>query len=110
MIFVQFNYEKKYNLNAAKTYLAKLEKQKNSLTENYVIHCIKQNIQSVNKLNDMNDGNEMIKVEETIEQKYQRLKFLVETSTKLYGEFWGILAANLTNNLNLNKLFILRNK
>ena len=110
MIFVQFNYEKKYNLNAAKTYLAKLEKQKNSLTENYVIHCIKQNIQSVNKLNDMNDGNEMIKVEETIEQKYQRLKFLVETSTKLYGEFWGILAANLTNNLNLNKLFLLGNK
>ncbi len=110
MIFVQFNYEKKYNLNAAKTYLAKLEKQKNSLTEDYIIHCIKQNIQSSNKLNDMNDGNEMIKVEETIEQKYQRLKFLVETSTKLYGEFWGILAANLTNNLNLNKLFILGNK
>ena len=110
MIFVQFNYEKKYNLNAAKTYLAKLEKQKNSLTEDYIIHCIKQNIQSSNKLNDMNDGNEMIKVEETIEQKYQRLKFLVETSTKLYGEFWGILAANLTNNLNLNKLFVLGNK
>ena len=110
MIFVQFNYEKKYNLNAAKTYLAKLEKQKNSLSEDYVIHCIKQNIQSVNKLNDMNDGNEMIKVEDTIEQKYQRLKFLVETSTKLYGEFWGILAANLTNNLNLNKLFVLGNK
>ena len=32
MIFVQFNYEKKYNLNAAKTYLTKLEKQKNTLT------------------------------------------------------------------------------
>ena len=110
MIFVQFNYEKKYNLNAAKTYLAKLEKQKNSLTEDYIIHCIKQNIESVNKMNDMNDGNEMIKVEETIEQKYQRLKFLIETSTKLYGEFWGILAANLTNNLNLNKLYFLGNK
>ena len=52
----------------------------------------------------------MIKVEDTIEQKYQRLKFLVETTTKLYGEFWGILAANLTNNLNLNKLFLLGNK
>ena len=111
MIFVQFNYEKKYNLNAAKTYLAKLEKQKNTLTEDYIIYCIKQTIQSSNKINnDMNDGSEMIKVEDTIEQKYQRLKFLVETSTKLYGEFWGILAANLTNNLNLNKLFVLGNK
>ncbi len=111
MIFVQFNYEKKYNLNAAKTYLAKLEKQKNTLTEDYIIYCIKQNIQSSNnKINDVNDGNEMIKVEDTIEQKYQRLKFLVETTTKLYGEFWGILAANLTNNLNLNKLFLLGNK
>ena len=29
----------------------------------------------------------------------------MDTSTKLYGEFWGILATNLTHNLNLNKLF-----
>ena len=52
----------------------------------------------------------MMRIEDTIEQKYKRLKFLVETTTKLYGEFWGILATNLTNNLNLDKLFLIGNK
>ena len=112
MIFVQFNYEKKYNLNAAKTYLTKLEKQKNTLTEDYIIFSIKQNISNMNnKMNiGLSDNEEMLKIEDTIEQKYKRLKFLVETTTKLYGEFWGILATNLTNNLNLNKLFMVGNK
>ena len=112
MIFVQFNYEKKYNLNAAKTYLTKLEKQQNTLTEDYIIFSIKQNISNMNnKMNiGLSDNEEMLKIEDTIEQKYKRLKFLVETTTKLYGEFWGILATNLTNNLNLNKLFMVGNK
>ena len=112
MIFVQFNYEKKYNLNAAKTYLTKLEKQKNTLTEDYIIYCIKQTISSNNsKLNiGLNDNEEMLRIEDTIEQKYRRLKFLVETTTKFYGEFWGILSTTITGNLNLNKLFMIGNK
>ena len=112
LIYVQFNYEKKYNLNAAKTYLTKLEKQKNTLTENYVIFSIKQNIQNNNNQGGVGfgDNEEMMKIEDTVEQKYKRLKFLVETTTKLYGEFWGILATYLTNNLNLNKLFLIGNK
>ena len=112
LIYVQFNYEKKYNLNAAKTYLSKLEKQKNTLTENYIIFSIKQNIQTNNNQSNVGFGEneEMMRIEDTIEQKYKRLKFLVETTTKLYGEFWGILATNLTNNLNLNKLFLIGNK
>jgi hypothetical protein len=110
--FVQFNYENKYNLSQAKNYLAKLEKTKNSLLEDYIIHYIKTNIASVNlKINDNNNNNnDFLKVEETIEQKYFRLKTLIEKSTKLYGEFWGILAANLTNKMNLNKLFIIGSK
>ena len=114
LIYVQFNYEKKYNLNAAKTYLTKLEKQNNTLTENYIIFSIKQSIQSNNNNNQVslgvNDSEDNMKIEDTIDQKYKRLKFLVESTTKLYGEFWGILATNLTNNLNLNKLFIICNK
>ena len=109
--FINFNYENKYNLNSAKTFLSKLEKTKNSLTEDFIIHCIKQNISSSNnKANELNEINDILKVEDSTEQKYQRLKYLVETSTKLYGEFWGILAANLTNKLNLTKLFIIGNK
>jgi len=40
------------------------------------------------------------------------VKLLIETSTKLYGEFWGSLSNNLTvsNNLNLKKLFFVGNK
>ena len=57
--FVQFNYENKYNLSLAKTYLAKLEKTKNSLLEDYIIHYIKTNIASVNlKINDNNNNND----------------------------------------------------
>ena len=42
--------------------------------------------------------------------KYQRLKFLIENSTKLYVEFWGIFATNVTNNLNTIKLYNLGEK
>jgi hypothetical protein len=38
------------------------------------------------------------------------VRLLIETATKLYGEFWGALSANLTNNLNLKKLFFIGNK
>ena len=40
----------------------------------------------------------------------RRLKFLIENSTKLYGEFWGIFATNITNNLNTFKLYNLGQK
>ena len=43
-------------------------------------------------------------------QKYRRLRYLIENSTKLYGEFWGIFATNLTNNLNTFKLYNLGQK
>ena len=112
LIYVQFNYEKKYNLNAAKMYLAKLEKSNNSLIENYIIYSLKQGINANRNVvnGNGNDNEDIVKIEETTEQKYQRLKLLVETTTKLYGEFWGIFATNLTNNLNLNKLFFIGNK
>ena len=38
------------------------------------------------------------------------MKFLIENSTKLYGEFWGIFATNVTNNLNTIKLYSLGEK
>lgn len=42
--------------------------------------------------------------------KFFLVKNLIENATKLYGEFWGSLATNLTNNLNLTKLFNIGNK
>lgn len=76
MNFVQFNYEKKYNLNSAKTYLTKLEKSQNTLTEDFIIYCIKQNINSSNsKLNkSFSNDDEMTRIEDTTEHKFKRCK------------------------------------
>ena len=100
--FLKFNYEKKYNLSNAKVYLEKIERFKNSIREDYVIFFIKKNQSTT--INE--EGEEVIiNEEDTPQHKINRFKVLIDTSTKLYGELWGILATNLTTNLNLNKLF-----
>ena len=109
--FIQFNYSKKYNLNAVRTHLAKIQKLTNSITEDFIIYSMDQDIKRIkNKVTDVNDGNELEQEVDIIGQKYQRLKFLIENSTKLYGEFWGIFATNVTNNLNTIKLYNLGEK
>ena len=100
--YVEFNYEKKYNLNTAKMYLEKLERFKNPLTEDYIIFFIKK---SVSMIKNNFGEDEMIRIEDTPEHKFKRFKLLIDASTKMYGEFWGNLATNLTSSLNLNKLF-----
>ena len=105
--FLKFNYEKKYNLSSAKVYLEKIERFKNSIREDYIIFFIKKSQATI--IND--DGEEIvINEEDTPQHKINRFKILIDTSTKLYGEFWGNLATNLTHNLNLNKLFRVGNK
>ena len=100
--FLKFNYEKKYNLSNAKIYLEKIERFKNSIREDYVIFFIKKSQSTI--INE--EGEEVIiNEEDTPQHKINRFKILIDTGTKLYGEFWGILATNLTHNLNLNKLF-----
>ena len=105
--FLKFNYEKKYNLSTAKIYLEKIERFKNSIREDYIIFFIKKSQATI--INE--DGEEIvINEEDTPQHKINRFKLLIDTSTKLYGEFWGNLATNLTHNLNLNKLFRVGNK
>ena len=107
--YIQFNYSKKYNLNSVRTHLAKIQKLTNSITEDFIVFSMDQDIKRIkNKVAD--DGNEMEQELDAIGQKYQRLKFLIENSTKLYGEFWGIFATNVTNNLNTIKLYNLGEK
>jgi hypothetical protein len=76
MNFVQFNYEKKYNLNSAKTYLAKLEKSQNTLTEDFIIYCIKQNINTIHNkfIRSYTNEEEMLRIEDTTEHKFKRCK------------------------------------
>ena len=100
--FLKFNYEKKYNLSTAKIYLEKIERFKNSIREDYIIFFIKKSQSTI--INE--EGEEIvINEEDTPQHKINRFKLLIDASTKLYGEFWGNLATNLTHNLNLNKLF-----
>ena len=109
--FIQFNYKQRCNLNSVRTNLAKLKKMEKNIHEEFVLFCIEQNVKKMkNKINDNNDNNEQELEKELIEQKLQRLKFLIENSTKLYGEFWGIFATNITNNLNMLKLYTLGEK
>ena len=111
MEFVQFNYINKFNLNAAKAYLTKLEKETNTITEDYILFCIKQKVNSTNKNKIYSEtNNDLEKIEDFSKQKFKKLKVLIESTTKLYGEFWGVLSTNLTNNLNLEKLYFLGNK
>jgi len=109
--YIQFNYSKRFNLNSIHANLSKLKNMDKNLHEEFIIFCIEQNVQKIkNKINDNNDNNEQELERDLIEQKLQRLKFLIENSTKLYGEFWGIFATNITNNLNTLKLYTLGEK
>jgi hypothetical protein len=54
--------------------------------------------------------NNITQVEILIEQKYQNLKYLIENSIRLFGEFWGLFSTNVTNNLNTKKLYYLGEK
>ena len=109
--YIQFNYSKRYNLNSVRENLSKLKNMPKNIHEEYIIFNIDQNVKKMkNKRSDNNDNNEQELEKDLMEQKLQRLKILIENSTKLYGEFWGIFATNITNNLNTIKLYTLGEK
>ena len=81
--------------------------------EKYILYCLEQNMK-----NNRNTGMELSMDKDRnndsridlIDQKYQKLKYLIENSIKLYGEFWGIFSTNVTNNINTYKLYSLGEK
>lgn len=112
---IHFNYQNKYNLNTAKVLIGRVESMNKSLREEFLLYLIKKNINIKNesssgiqeKKNDSED-NDISEVD--IEEKLNRLKFLIEESAKMFSDFWGNLATNLTINLNLQKIFFLGKK
>ena len=62
------------------------------------------------KIKEINEGNEIEQESLVIEQNYKKLKQLISNSTKLYVEFWGIFSTNITNNINMTKLYKLGEK
>ena len=109
MQYIQFNYDKKYNLNNIKATLEGIKKLKFTLSSEFILYCQEKEISKI-KSRDVNDDNEDEKEKLVIDQNYKKLKNLIANSTKLYVEFWGIFAANITNNLNTQKLYKLGEK
>ena len=65
---------------------------------------MEQNINSNNRL-DNNKSEEYNDSQLDLNnQKYDKLKYLIENSIKLYAEFWGIFATNITSIINTSKL------
>jgi hypothetical protein len=89
-----------------------LKKIKVSIKEEYIIFCMEQNARNnINEVDINLDNNKDSDYKEDItQQKYQKLKFLIENSIKLYGEFWGIFTTNVSSNINTNKLYSLGEK
>ena len=109
---IYFNYSKRFNLNSVKNNIFLLKTIKVSLKEQYIIFCMEQNarnnISEVSLNLDNNKDNDY--KEDITQQKYQKLKFLIENSIKLYGEFWGIFSTNVSSNINTTKLYSLGEK
>ena len=111
ILYIYFNYSKRFNLNSVRANLIQLKKIECGIKEKYVIFCLEQNIK--NKKNNgldfenSQDNNSQL---DLTEQKYQKLKYLIESSIKLYGEFWGIFSTNISSNINTSKLYSLGEK
>ena len=71
---------------------------------------LSKDIRDMKSKNINGDSSNYEQEHEILNQKYRRLKYLIENSTKLYGEFWGIFATNVTNNLKTSKLYNLGQK
>ena len=70
------------------------------------IKNLKNSSYDFNKENKQENDSQM----DLSEQKYQKLKNLIENSIKLYGEFWGIFTTNISSKINTSKLYILGEK
>ena len=103
--YIHFNFYKKYNLNSVRKNLEDIKKIKYNANEEFILYCLEQGIMKMKlKDNNINDGNDDENESIIIEQNYKKLKDLISNTTKLYAEFWGIFATNITNNLNNSKI------
>ena len=111
LYFIHFNFNKRFNLNSVRTNITVLQKHSNTYLVNFIVYFMSQEIKNMrNQISDSNESNNVEQEIDALTQKYRRLKYLIENSTKLYGEFWGIFATNISNNLNIFKLYNLGQK
>ena len=106
LYYIQFNFSKKYNLNSVRANLEYIKRLKNNIKEEFIVYYIENKIITMkDKPLNLNEGNELEQDNIFLQQNYKKLKDLIINSTKLYAEFWGIFSNNITNNLNISKLY-----
>ena len=104
LYYIHFNFSKNYHLNNAKTNLELIKKMEYDMNEEFIIYCLEQQIMK-SKNKDIDFGNEAEKEHSLLDHNYKRLKDLITSCTKLYVEFWGILAKKIKNNINISKFY-----
>ena len=106
ILYIQFNYNKRFNLNNVKAKLLKLKTIKSNTKEKYIIYCMEQNINNniYSRFDNNKNGENNDSQIDINNHKYQKLKYLIENSIKLYAEFWGIFSTNITSIINTSKL------
>ena len=111
ILIVYFNFSHRFNLNNGRLYLDQIKHLNCGIKEKYIIYCLEKIIED-KKNNDLNMDNDKQKNNQAdlTEQKYQKLKYLIENSIKYYSEFWGIFSTNISSKINTNKLYNLGEK
>ena len=105
LYYIQFNLSHRSNMNSVRTNISLVQKTPNTNKVNFLIYMLSKNIINMKNKNSDGEISNYEQENEALNQKFLRLKFLIENSSKLYGEFWGIFATNVTNNFNTSKLY-----
>ena len=107
---IQFNFNNRVNLNAVRSNLSLVQNNRNTFKINFLVFILSKDIHDMKNRDINGDMSNYEQEREILNQKYGRLKYLIENCVKVYGEFWGIFATNITNNLNISKLYKLGQK
>ena len=107
---IQFNFNNRVNLNAVRSNLSLVQNNRNTFKINFLVFMLSKDIHDMKNRDINGDMSNYEQEREILNQKYGRLKYLIENCVKVYGEFWGIFATNITNNLNISKLYKLGQK
>jgi hypothetical protein len=110
LYYIQFNLYNRSNLNSVRSNISLLQNSNNTNKINFITYMLSKDIQNIKNINNNKDSSNLEKEHELLNKKYIRLKYLIENSSKLYGEFWGIFATNVTNNLKSKKIYNLGHK
>ena len=93
---IHFNFTNRINMNSVRNNISLLQNSYNTHKTNFLLFMLSKDIRNMKSKDVNGDSSDYEQEHEILNQKYRRLRYLIENSTKLYGEFWGIFATNLT--------------